>query len=164
MRRLMTLICCALTFTACTNSEAPVAPTLAVPKALANQGGAPEPLDVEFELDVCGFPIDARIFGKEKFIAHPNGRLLIAAPSEAVTLTNVETGKTTTLGITGMIQVTFLENGDAVLDLSGRSLFERADGLFLTVGNWSATIDLSGNEAVPLNGTGRLIDVCALLS
>ena len=46
----------------------------------------------------------------------------------------------------------------------GRSFFERENGLVITVGNWNSTIDLGGNEVVPLHGTGRLIDVCALLS
>ena len=165
MRRSMILVTAVLVATACTDRPAPLAPTVPrVPITAASQAGAPEPIDVSFVLDACGFDVLVEITGKEKFIEHPNGRLVITAPGESVTMTNLANDKQATEDITGTIRVAVLENGDAELNLTGRSFFERENGLVITVGNWNTTIDLGGNEVVPLHGTGRLIDACALLS
>ena len=164
MRRAVMPLVVPVLLAACSDRPSPVAPTVArVATASASRGSAPSPIDISFELEACGFPTLVRIFGKEKAIEHPNGRLVVLAPSEAVTLTNLDTDASITLGITGTIRVTFLDNGNAELNLTGRSVFERENGLFLTIGNWNATIDPVGNEAVPLNGTGQLINLCDLI-
>ena len=39
-----------------------------------------------------------------------------------------------------------------------------APGLFLAIGRFSVVLDASGNVVEPLEGSGRLVDVCALLA
>ena len=131
----------------------------------AGQGGAPAPIDEVFVLnDPCSFPVQVQLVGKEKITVQPNGLLAISSPGATALLMNLESGKSISEGITGTIRVEFRDNGDAVLGLTGRSLVETENGLFLTIGNFSITVDVLGNSAVPLAGVGRLLDVCALLN
>jgi len=166
MRRLTIPLVVAFTLAACSESSSPVAPVeFDVVGESSNQRGAPTPIDDSFILDgPCSFPVLAELRGKEKVVERPGNRLVISSPGLKATLTNTETGKQVVEGITGKVRVTFLDNGDAVIGLTGRSLVETEDGLFITIGNFGLTVDIDGNSVEPLAGTGRLIDVCELLS
>ena len=155
----------AIALVACSDGASTLGPaTLPGPVAATNNGVAPAPLDVSFVLGICGFPVLVEITGKEKLMAHPGGRLVITSPGSAATLTNLNTDRRVVEGITGTFRIAFLANGDAALAMTGRNLVETEDGLFLTIGAFTLTTDPFGNSVVPLAGTGRLIDMCAVLS
>lgn len=155
----------AIALVGCSDGAFTLAPaTIPSPVAATNNGVPPDPVNLSFVVNACGFPVLVELAGKEKVMVHPGGRLVITSPGVAATLTNLDTDRSVTQGITGTIRVAFLENGDAALGLTGRNLVETEDGLFLTIGSWTLTVDLAGNSVVPLAGKGRLIDLCAVLA
>lgn len=114
----------------------------------------------------CGFPVLVVLSGKGKTIELGGGRTILTAPGLAATLTNLENGSQETIGITGAVHQTALENGDVATVWTGRNaLFDPLiPGLFLVIGRFSAVLDAGGNVVEPLQGSGRLVDVCALLA
>ena len=155
----------AIALVACSDGPSALGPAaIPSPVAATNSGVPPDPLDFSFVLTTCGFPVLVEISGKEKVMAHPGGRLVITSPGSVATLTNVNTDRSVVEGITGTFRVAFLANGDAALAMTGRNLVETEDGLFLTIGSFTLTTDPFGNSVVPLAGTGKLIDMCAVLS
>ncbi len=153
---------CALA--ACVDQQLPIAPAEYPAVTASSSSGPPTPVNLSFILDgPCGFSVLVELDGKEKVKELPGGLLVISSPGLNATLTNLDTGKQAIEGITGTIRVTFHENGDAELGLTGRNLVEVENGLFITIGNWSLTVDLDGNSVQPLQGKGKLIDVCELL-
>jgi hypothetical protein len=137
------------------------------PPAIAQE--PPSPVDVTFTVeDVCGFPVLGQIRGKQGVIALPDGRLLITAPAETVTLKNLaDPSKETTVSITGAFHLRFAENGDVEYVVTGRNILVgiNSDSPFVLAIGWFAfTTDAAGNPIQPLTGNGQLIDVCQLLS
>lgn len=130
-----------------------------------SNGGPPEAFDVTFVIDwICSYPLEVQLDGKEKFIVRPNGSFIVTAPRLWTRLTNLDTGATTVESVTGAITVDFRENGDAAIGLTGRNLVEDETGLFITVGTFTQVIAVNRDYVQPLQGRGRTIDVCALLS
>lgn len=150
------LVVCAIT----------VALALAMVVALprATSAAPPEPFDDTFVVeDECAFPVLVEASGKTKFIDLPGERTLITAPKLRATLTNLETGKQVTRGITGAFHIRTLANGDTVYVFTGRNLLFGPDTDFvLTIGRFTARESAAG-EFSPLTGKGRVVDVCALL-
>jgi hypothetical protein len=105
--------------------------------------------------------------GKAKTIELPGGSLLFTSPSLTATFTNLDhPSRQATLGITGAISETVLENGDVLLLFTGRNLvigFDPDAAFVITIGRFSAAFDAMGNVTQPLTGNGQLIDVCELL-
>lgn len=82
-----------------------------------------------------------------------------------VQLTNLETGKTIAVNISGPLVVKAFRDGSVVLSDVGPWLFNEIPGLpgiFLSEGHATITIDAAGN--VTADGKGRLVDLCAALA
>ena len=143
-------------------------------KGPVDAGGAPtdvEPDDPPFIITeeqftgACSFPVAFEPTGKEKQIELPNGTLLITSPGLDVTLTNTETGTSETFNVTGAVRVLPPEEGIQVTEVTGRNLLIDPDaGFVVASGNFSFAFDEEGNLVQPLEGEGRLIDVCEALA
>src|SRR5215212_4770 len=136
------------------------------------QGGAP--VDAGFELLVnpgdfpgtCSFPVLVEATGEGKTIELPNGTTLFVFPGLDVTLTNPETGTSETYSVTGANRVLPPdEEGVVVTEVTGRNLLiDPEAGFVVASGNFSFAFDAEGNLVQPLEGEGRLIDVCEALA
>jgi hypothetical protein len=138
--------------------------------ARANAGG--RPIDVTFTQDLpagefCAFAVRIEGSEKEKTIELPGDRTLLIFPGAIYTLTNLSNGNQVTFPFPGTIQVTTLENGDVEIAARGPNLIGQPfEPRFLvrTIGTFTQVFDSEGNLVQPLQGSGQLIDLCALLS
>jgi hypothetical protein len=114
---------------------------------------------------VCAFGVEISGTGKAKTIMLPGGRSIITSPGLHATLTNLDDpAKTVTLNITGASHVTEEQDGSMVTVFTGRNLnFDPQAGFVLAIGNFSIVFDANGNLIQPLQGKGRLLDVCAMI-
>ena len=136
------------------------------------QGGPPE--DAGFELLIepgdfpgtCSFPVLLEATGKVKTIELPNGTTLLIFPGLDATLTNPATGTSETYSVTGANRVLPPdEEGVVVTEVTGRNLLiDPEAGFVVASGNFSFAFDAEGNLVQPLEGKGRLIDVCEALA
>jgi hypothetical protein len=136
------------------------------------QGGPPE--DAGFELLIepgdfpgtCSFPVLVEATGEVKTIELPNGTTLLVFPGLDATLTNPETGTSETYSVTGANRVLPPdEKGVVVTEVTGRNLLiDPEAGFVVASGNFSFAFDAEGNLVQPLEGNGRLIDVCEALA
>lgn len=165
-RALLPLASCCAIVSACSDVSAPVASSpVAIRTASTSQAGAPQPIDIDIVIEnACAFPVRVEITGKEKVMFRGDGSIFVTSPGSMVTLTNLDTDEQTHQVITGSIGVVFQENGDADLEMRGRNLVELESGLFVSIGIWTVTFDIAGNEVNPFRGTGQMIDMCAALS
>jgi hypothetical protein len=154
---------------ACSDSPSSTAPAPATPRASAAEGRKPDRLDDTFVWDdasaICGFPVEVHVSGKAKLIVLSRDRATALSPALEATVTNLATGATITLSITGAFHETTQANGDVVVLGTGRNLLtDPVAGFVLAVGRFSWTVDAQGNLVQPLSGIGQLTNVCALLS
>jgi hypothetical protein len=80
-------------------------------------------------------------------------------------LTNLETGKTITVNISGPQVVKVFSDGSVVITETGPWLHHNVPGLpgiFQTKGRVTITIDAAQN--VTIDGNGRIVDICAALA
>jgi hypothetical protein len=104
------------------------------------------------------------VSGKEKRITLPDGTLIITSPGLDVTVTNLQNGEQARFSITGSFHQSTNEKRQVTTLTKGRSLlFDPVAGTVLASGNFSFVFNADGTLAQPLEGKGRLIDVCALL-
>src|SRR5512133_3436616 len=90
----------------------------------------PEPLDVSFPNDDCGFTVVIDVVGKTKIIDLGDGRSIITSPGQKATLT--ANGKTVEYVITGTSHEQVMEDGSTEVTARGRNILIRPDvGLFL---------------------------------
>jgi len=151
------------------------APTVS---AESENGGAPEEFSVTYSADVidqypghCSFPMEVTISGKGKTIEQGNGTSITTAPGQVVTITNTEdNGEEVTFNVTGSLHDSTLENGYVQTVMTGRNFgLDPVAGTFIAIGHFTYVSDPNAEEiedinVVPVSGTGRMIDVCALLS
>ena len=166
-----TLLVCAAV--GCSERPLPVGPA-AIGAAALNRGGAPMPVDPAPFIDpptseICGFPVQLAFGGKSKVIDLPGGRTLVTSPGFTGTVTNLATGRAETLTITGAFHITTGPDGTQEFVVTGRNLlaFDAAAGgpfFVLAVGRFTFTVNAAGDLVQPLQGNGRLTDVCGLLS
>jgi hypothetical protein len=128
---------------------------------------APEPV-VDRETTIvgaCAFPVLLEETGKQKLIELPG---IMIFPGLKGTLTNLaDPDNQVTLVEPGTGRVTPLENGDLLVEATGRNiLVVPGEGIFQTIGRVEFTLappyDV-GSELTILANQGQLIDVCALL-
>jgi hypothetical protein len=114
----------------------------------------------------CDFPMLFEVSGKEKTITLPDGTLIITSPGLDVTVTNLDNLENqATFSITGSFHESTNETGQVTTLARGRSLlFDPVAGTVIASGNFSYVFNADGTLAQPLEGEGRLIDVCALLA
>ena len=131
---------------------------------------APDPVvDRETEIvGACAFPVLLEETGKQKLIELPGDDFRLIFPGLKGTLTNLaDTDNQLTLVEPGTGRVTPLENGDLLVEATGRNiLVVPGEGIFQTIGRVEFTLappyDV-GSELTILANQGQLIDVCALL-
>jgi hypothetical protein len=147
-----------------------VAVALQMPHLVAAQQVPPGPIDQTFVINpgdapyACNFALQLQIQGKSGTLTLPGPRLIITSPSQYVMLTNLNTKATVTLNITGTTQFHEDQSFNAVYVVNGRNLLgDPVAGLVLGIGNFNFIFDQGGNLITPLNGTGRLLPVCAML-
>ena len=148
---------------------------VAAPMALAqsDSGGAPEevsatlgPEDLAQYPGHCSFPMQVEISGKTKTVEQGNGDTTSIFPTFSVTVTNLDNGKQATFNVTGSNHLSTLENGNVQTVMTGRNFaLDPVAGTFISMGHFTFVNDPTNTtNVVPVSGTGRLIDVCALLS
>src|SRR5688500_16625922 len=119
---------------ACADGQGPVAPTAIAERPVLSNGGQPTPIDVPPYIQpvasaVCGFTVQEAFTGAQKFIELPGGRLVLPSPGLTATITNLDNGRSETLGVTGAFHLTALTNGDAEYVVTGRNLLGFDDSL-----------------------------------
>jgi hypothetical protein len=93
----------------------------------------------------CAFDVDLQVLVNKEFITtFSDGRQLITGRL-VVRLTNVETGKSIDLNISGPVFITPHEDGSVTFELNGRSLVFLPGLLELTSGPAVLEIDPAGN-------------------
>src|ERR687889_436011 len=152
---------------------------MAAPTVLAQgNGGAPSDFSQEADIPAqdpnapntdlaslgCDFPLHVAITGKSKTIELPDGRGIVTAPGQYVTVTNLATGESVRYNITGL---TFSsapdENGIAYFVITGRNLAFDPNGTFLNIGRFTFALDTNNQDHpifAPQQGKGQAIDVC----
>lgn len=136
---------------------------------IASNGGAPTEVDpTPFDIPAgafCDFAFRVTPSGKSKALTLPGERMIFLSPGLTWTLTNLETEKAVTFRIPGAFHVDTLENGDLVTVVTGRNILgDPIAGLVLAVGRFSFVFDAFGNLIQPLQGEGRLVDICGVLT
>jgi hypothetical protein len=141
--------------------------------AQSENGGAPEdvsftvsPQDIAGYPGACSFPMQLEISGKTKTIEQGNGDTISIFPAYSVTVTNTANGKQATFNATGSNHLSTLENGNVETVMTGRNFaLDPVAGTFVSMGHFTFVNDPTNTtNLVPVSGTGRMIDVCALLS
>jgi hypothetical protein len=112
----------------------------------------------------CAFDVDVQILVNNEFITtFSNGRQLITGALK-VRLTNVETGKSIDLNISGPGFITPHEDGSVTFELSGRSLVFDLGLLELTSGPAILEFDPAGNLVSYTKTSAATVDLCAVLA
>jgi hypothetical protein len=143
-----------------------------LPKAASaappGSGGPPDAINTSLKtVGSCDFPVQIDISGKAKTVQLPGGRTtLVTSPGARATLTNLaEPANQVSYLITGVYHQTEQTNGDVEVVTTGRALlFDQSFGMFLVAGRYTFTLDEEGSFVQPPTGTGRMVDVCALLA
>jgi len=156
-------------FTACSDRPSIAEPAAGVPSIRMAQGKPADVDETPFTVTNCGFPIEVVLSGKGKMITLPGGRTILTSPGLTATLTNLGNNNRRTIVITGSFHHRILKNGNIEIVASGRNVLldpqvPGLPGLVLAVGHYTWVLDGQGNLVQPLEGTGQMIDLCALLA
>jgi hypothetical protein len=152
----------------CNDAPAPLE-IAGVASLKATAAGRPTEVDpTPFEIPAgvfCDFAFRVEPAGKAKALALPGERMIFLSPGLTWTMTNLDNLRQVTFRIPGAFHVETLENGDVETVVTGRNILgDPVAGLVLAVGRFSFVFDASGNLIQPLQGTGRLVDICGLLA
>jgi hypothetical protein len=147
---------------------------LVVPAAFAGQPTIQRfPLDVHYVSSSCGFPVQIDVTGKIVDISYTDALGAFhdfqAGPEAKETVTNLVTGKTVTLTITGPGDGTFGADGSFTIVGTGLwswdypgSFDPYGPGMFLTKGRFVYSVSASG--VATFTSTGVKVDLCAQLA
>ena len=112
----------------------------------------------------CAFDVDLQVLVNKEFITtFSDGRQLITGRL-VVRLTNVATGKSIDLNISGPGFITPHADGSVTFELSGRSLVFLPGLLELTSGPVVLEIDPAGNVVSYAKTSAAAVDLCAVLA
>jgi hypothetical protein len=145
--------------------------SLAFVGASSAGGSPPQPATIDMVVPAgsdggCEFDVAWSGSGKAGVIVLPGNRFIYTSPGFNVDVTNLETGKTVSLVVTGAFHHSIRQSDGAnVFVATGRNLLGDPDaGMALTMGTFSWIWDANyRNLLQPLDGTGRMVDVCELL-
>ena len=124
--------------------------------------------------DQCAFPVLGHIEGSEidtTFFDRAGNpvKLLGVFPGNTLTLTNLDTGRSITVGATGSFQLRVERDGSGSAMVTGQGAWPDGNpitgepGIWYQSGRVSATFDAEGNTT-SINSTGILVDLCAALA
>ena len=151
-----------------------------VPAAIANKPPwvphrdiLPAPDDRTFT-DRCAFPVLGHINGSEidtTFFDKAGNpvKLLGVFPGNTLTLTNLDTGESITVGATGSFQLRIESDGSGSAMVTGQGAWPDGNpitgepGIWYQNGRVSATFDAEGNTT-SMKSAGKLVDLCARLA
>jgi hypothetical protein len=132
----------------------------------------PAPADMVIA-DQCAFPVLGHIEGSEIDTTFTDKagnpvKLIGVFPGNTLTLTNLDTGKSITLGATGSFQLRVNPDGSASAMVTGQGVWlgnpvTGEPGIWYQSGRVSATLDADGN-ATSVDSTGNLVNLCARLA
>jgi hypothetical protein len=122
----------------------------------------------------CAFPVLGHIEGYEidtTFTDRAGNpvKLLGVFPGNTLTLTNIDTGKSITLGATGSFQLRVKPDGSGSVMVTGLGAWPDGNpitgepGIWYQNGRVSATFDAEGNMT-SMKSTGKLVDLCPRLA
>jgi hypothetical protein len=135
---------------------------------LSRAGGSPPvPVNQTFTTNACGsFDVQVTVTGKAGTIVLPNGGLILTAPDEYVTFTNLsDPTKSVTLNLTGSAHVSFDANGNQIFMLTGRNgALTPLIGILFFIGNFTNVFDPNGNLIQGPTGNGQITQVCDLIN
>ena len=154
MKRLIFVICLAV-------AAALLVPSVAAADQPIREGLPAENVTIQGS---CAFDVDLQVLVNNEFITtFSDGRQLITGALK-VRLTNVETGKSIDLNISGPGFITPHEDGSVTFQLSGRSLVFDLGLLELTSGPAILEIDPSGTVVSYTTTSAATVDLCAVLA
>ena len=121
-----------------------------------------DPADLEFPM-LCSFEVETTITGKTKLVELPNGTSIITAPGQVATVTNLDTGETLSLSISGTTKTT-LDGGfvfrGANLIIRSEAFGDDTNALLFAHGRF--TFNTTADPK--FDGTGASTDICAALA
>jgi hypothetical protein len=136
------------------------APAFATPPQPADQ----TPINLKAG-EACAFPVQLIFTGKTKTTDLPGGRTLETGPGQDATITNLVTGRSVRLSVTGAFHTSTAANGNVVTVATGRNLqLDPMTGFVLTEGHFTYVSNAAGALIAPVVGTGRILDVCAMVA
>jgi hypothetical protein len=123
--------------------------------------------------DQCAFPVLGHIEGKEidTTFTDQDGnpvKLIGVFPGNTLTLTNLVTRKSITVGATGSFQLRLNPDGSSTGKVTGHGVWlsnpvTGEPGLWYQSGQVTAAIDEEGNTT-SVSNTGKLVDLCPQLA
>ena len=148
-----------------------VAPTATANRPTREIIPAPEDMVIT---DQCAFPVLGHIEGSEidtTFTDRAGNpvKLIGVFPGNTVTLTNLDTGTSVTLGATGSFQLRVERDGSAIAMVTGQGAWPTGNpvtgepGIWYQSGRVSATFDAEGNMT-SVSNSGTLVNLCAQLA
>lgn len=150
-----------------------LASILVLPAADAQRTGGTPPIDVNNTQVIepgqftwaCPFPVQVQTSGKGGTIALPGGGFIFTSPGLDATLTNLNSGSSVTVNITGTFHQTTDTTGATTTIVTGRNLLGDPDaGFVVAIGSFSFKFAADGITLLQaLSGTGQQIHVCPLI-
>ncbi len=141
---------------------------IAVVGATGAQAASPQPVHddvVGAPGEFCAFAEALHYEGKIKVIDLPGGRTIVTSPGLTVTATNLATGKSVSLSITGPGFDAPRADGLIDVTLNGRNLMSGEGSTQLLVGRTTLVLDpTTGLAVAPPTPPARVVDVCALIA
>jgi hypothetical protein len=147
------------------------APLAAADKPTREIVAAPDDVTIT---DQCAFPVLGHIEGSEIATTFTDKagnpvKLIAVFPGNTLTLTNLETDKSITLGATGSFQFRVERDGSASAMVTGQGAWPTGNpvtgepGIWYQTGQVSATFDADGNM-MSIGFTGHLVNLCPELA
>jgi hypothetical protein len=147
-----------------------VAPTATANKPMREIIPAP---DERLITDQCAFPVLGHIEGSEIDTTFTDKagnpvKLIGVFPGNTLTLTNLDTGKSITVGATGSFQLRANPDGSGSGMVTGQGVWlsnpvTGEPGIWFQNGRVTATLDAEGNTT-SVKSTGKLVDLCPQLA
>jgi hypothetical protein len=147
-----------------------VAPTATANKPMREIIPAP---DDRLITDQCPFPVLAHIEGSEIDTTFTDKagtpvKLIGVFPGNTLTLTNIDTRRSITVGATGSFQLRLNPDGSGAAMVTGQGAWlsnpvTGEPGIWHQSGRVAATLDAEGN-ATSVKSTGKLVDLCPHLA
>ena len=155
--------------------------TLLIVLAVASAASANKPTreivpgqaDVVFT-DQCGFPVLGHIEGGEIITTFTDKagtavKQITVFPGNKATLTNLVTGKSITLPLTGSSSARLQPDGSVLYAATGHGLFAPnpvtgEPGIWYLSGRGTVGMDAAGNLTSPPAASGKLVNLCARLA
>jgi len=156
--------------------------TLLIVLAVASVAGANKPTreiipgqdDVVFPAEQCGFEVLGHIEGGEIITTFTDKagnfvKEIVVFPGNKATLTNLDTGKSITIPVTGSASVRLQSDGSVSYRATGHGLFApnpvtEEPGIWYLSGRGTYTVDAEGNLTSFPAATGKLVNLCARLA